>query len=258
MTEQRPSPFGGPGDPAEPARQFSLKFPAQPLFTFSSFIESPATAFAAASAKSLVRDAAPTSEALFISGPTGSGKTHLLLAMGNDASQTGVDSLFLSCRHWIDKLESASSEEALQWGQHIASHRLLLVDDVDLLSGKAQAQEVLYQVYNEIRENRGRLAMTSRLRPNELGKTEPFLVSRLQWGLTAELNPPGDDTLELLLIKLGQDRGLEIPQNVVQFLIQRLPRDYPSLLQAVEKINDASLSLKKKVTVGMVKSVLDL
>lgn len=258
MTEERPSPSGGSADTGATERQFLLRFPAQSHFTFDSFIDSPATAFAVASARSLARDADPPGSSLFISGPAGTGKTHLLMAMGNEALHSGIDSLFLSCKLWNDRLESTTLDNALQWAQDVASNRLLLVDDVDFLNGKPRGQEILYQVYNELRDRGGRLAMTSRARPNELEKTEAFLVSRLQWGLTAELNPPGDDALERILLKLAADCGMELPESVARFMIQRLPRDFTSLREAVDRINRESLAQKKKVSQALVKSALKL
>lgn len=258
MTEERPSPPGDPVDPPGAARQFLLRFPAQPHYTFDSFIDSPSTAFAVASAKSLARDPDPASRSLFVSGPAGAGKTHLLMALGNEVAQSGVEPLFLSCKLWNERLESTTLDKALQWAGKVVSHPLLLVDDVDCLNGKPRGQEILYQVYNELRDRGGRLAMTSRTRPNELKKTEPFLVSRLQWGLTAELNPPGDEALERILHKLARDGGLELPESVARFLIQRLPRDFASLREAVETINRESLAQKKKVSLGMVKNALKL
>ncbi len=238
--------------------QFLFRFPAQSLFSFDSFIESTASAFALSSAKSLVRDVDAPFQSLFISGGTGSGKTHLLMAMGNEASQHGRDTLYISCKEWIQKLNSTTPEQGLVWADEVSRHQLLLMDDVDCLTGMPQAQEILYQVYNTLRDNGDRLALTSLLPPGQLKETESYLKSRFQWGLTVGLDILSEDALTSVLLKLGKDRGLELPERVVNFLIQRLPRDYPSLKSAIEKINTKSLQEKKKVSLPLVKSALDV
>ncbi len=248
----------GQDDAENTARQFLFRFPAQPLFNFDSFIESPASGFALSAAKSLVSDPAAPFQTLFISGGEGTGKTHLLMAMGNEASQTGQDTLYIACREWVEKLQSGTPEQGLEWAREVSGHRLLLMDDVDSLTGIPEAQEILYQVYNTVLENGDRLALTSRVAPAQLKATESYLTSRFQWGLTAEISPLNEETLALVLTKLGKDRALELPEHIVNFLIQQLPRDYPSLKNAIEKINTESLRQKKKVTLPLVKAVLNI
>ncbi len=248
-----PSPTSG-----EPENtQFLFRFPAQPLFNFESFIDSPSSSFALSAARDLVDKPDAPFQSLFIHGGPGSGKTHLLMAMGNKASNKGQDTLYVSCKEWVGKLNSAAPEQGLEWASEVSRHQLLLVDDVDALAGAPQAQEILYQVYNTIRESGDRLAMTSRIPPGRFQKTESFLTSRFQWGLTVEIGSLDEETQASVLTKLGKDRGLELPEHVLNFLAQRLPRDYPSLKNAIEKINTESLRQKKKVSLPLIKSVLD-
>jgi len=251
--------MGSSSTPGEPEKtQFLFRFPAQPLFNFDSFIESPSSAFALSAAQDLVGNPDAPFQTLFISGGPGSGKTHLLMAMGNEASNQGQDTLFISCKEWVEKLNSAAPEQGLEWASEVSRHQLLLMDDIDYLTGVPKAQEILYQVYNTIRENGDRLALTSQLPPDRLPETESYLTSRFQWGLTVGIDLLSEKAQASVLTKLGKDRDLELPERVVNFLIQQLPRDYPSMKNAIEKINTESLRQKKKVSIPLVKSALDV
>ncbi|QPJ62697.1 MAG: ATP-binding protein [Candidatus Nitronauta litoralis] len=249
---------GSSSTPGKPeSSQFLFRFPAQAVYSFESFIETPPSSFALSAARDLIDNPEAPFQSLFIFGRRGAGKTHLLMAMGNEASNNGQDTLYISCKEWVEKLNSAAPEQGLEWASEVSRHQLLLMDDVDTLAGAPQAQEILYQVYNTIRENGDRLVLTSQVAPGQFQETESYLTSRFQWGLTAEIGPLDEKSQASVLAKLGRDRGLELTERVLHFLVQRLPRDYPSLKNAIEKINIESLRQKKKVSLPLIKSVLD-
>ncbi len=239
-------------------RQVLLEFPVQPRFTFDSFIETPSSRFALNLCRTLAESQNAGFQSLFLHGGAGSGKTHLLLAMGNRAGERGTTALYVPCASWAPQGESGSLESGADWTQRLAGTSLLLMDDVDHLAARPRAQEIVYEAYNRLKAQGGRMVFSARLAPESLPDTRSYLTSRFQWGLTAGLGPLDDAGLERVLKKLAQDLGLEIPDAVSRFLIHRLPRDYPALKKTVDRLNRASLEQKCRVTLPWVKSLLDL
>jgi chromosomal replication initiation ATPase DnaA len=134
----------------------------------------------------------------------------------------------------------------------------LLLDDIDRITGHATAQETLYRVYNQTLEQGGKMVFAGRTPADQLGKTESFLTSRFKWGMTAELVPMDDEATAQLIHKLGEDLGLDIPDKIVTYLLNRIPRDFQSVKSAVTRINEESLRQKHKVTLPLVKCALDI
>ena len=130
------------------------------------------------------------------------------------------------------------------------------MDDVDRIAGHPASQQKLYQIYNSIIERGGKIIFTGRT--SDLPDLEDYLKSRLQWGMTAEIQTMDDATSAKLFEKLGRDLGVEVPEKTIAFLLNRIPRDFPSIKSAVTRINEESLKQKKKVTLPLVKTALDL
>ena len=89
-----------------------------------------------------------------------------------------------------------------------------------------------------------------------MDSAESYLKSRFQWGMLAEIKPIDDDTTAKIIQKLAQDINLILPENIIHFLLSRIPRDFISLQDAVSALNQESYTQKKKVTLSLVKKVL--
>ncbi|MFQ5482778.1 MAG: DnaA ATPase domain-containing protein [Nitrospinaceae bacterium] len=242
---------------ADAARQLLLNFPTQPRHTFSTFIESRGSEFALAQARDMARGREAAHPALYISGGPKLGKTHLLLAIGNAAAQRGIPALYTSCPQWL-LATSGPGGDAGDIVRRLTGAPFLLMDDVDQIAGHKAAQETLYTVFNSFQSQGKNLVFSGRMPPHRLAATENFLKSRLQWGMTVELQPFDEKSAGRLLVKLACDRGLEIPQKAVDYLLLRLARDFPTLENAVVRINETSLQEKRKVTIPLVRAALGL
>ncbi|CCQ92049.1 hypothetical protein NITGR_950007 [Nitrospina gracilis 3/211] len=237
-------------------RQRILNFPVHPEYTFDNFILSTGSKFAFTTARQFsTADTAP-SQSLFIAGAAGLGKTHLLMAAGNLASET-QSALYIHCEDFVATVtdREKSGETALA---PLETVDLLLMDDMDRIAGHTEAQERLYLVFNTRREQDKRIVFAGRTAPNRLPDTENYLRSRFQWGITAELGPIDDATTARLIHKLAQDLGLDIPGKIAHYLLTRLPRDFSSIKNAVARINTESLARRQKVTLPLVKAALGL
>ena len=197
---------------------------------------------------------------LYLSGATGLGKTHLLMSIGNHLAETDSQAnvLYVHCRDLIEALNKDGSALPGNLGTAGSKIDFLLLDDIDRITGNLPAQEALYRIYNQTLEHGGKMVFAGRTPADQLEKTESFLTSRFKWGMTAELLPMDDEATAKLIQKLAEDLGLDIPDKITSYLLNRIPRDFQSIKTAVTRINEESLRQKHKVTLPLVKTALGL
>ena len=241
-----------------PSRQCIINFPARPEYRFANFIESQGSRFALACARELCSGDPVSYSSLYLSGPAGLGKTHLLMAIGNHLAATDTEALYVHCRELIESLDTGA--DGLPGNLRTKNSKIgfLLLDDIDRISGHPAAQEALYGIYNQILEQGGKMAFAGRTPADRLQATESFITSRFKWGMTAELLPMDDAATARLLHKLAEDSGLDIPDKIITYLLTRIPRDFQSIKNAVTRINEESLRQKHKVTLPLIKTALGL
>jgi len=182
------------------------------------------------------------------------------MSIGNHLAETGskAKALYVHCRDLIESLNPGESGLPGNLGTPGSEIDFLLLDDIDQVTAHPTAQETLYQIYNQTLEQGGRMVFAGRTTANQLEKTESFLTSRFKWGMTAELTPMDDEATSKLIQKLAEDLGLDIPDKIISYLLNRIPRDFQSVKNAVTRINEESLRQRHKVTLPLVKNALDI
>ncbi len=242
------------------SRQSILNFPAWPEYDFSNFVVSPGSRFAVSLAREICSGAEVAYQTLFLTGAQGLGKTHLLISIGNYIAQNlpGKNVLYVHCPDFIRLIEADTAETAQTRLAPFQNLDFFLMDDVDRIADHPASQQKLYLIYNSIMERGGKIIFTGRTSPDDLPDTEDYLKSRFQWGMTAEIQAMDDATSARLFEKLGRDLGVEVPEKTIAFLMNRIPRDFPSIKDAVTRINEESLKQKKKVTLPLVKTALGI
>ncbi len=240
------------------AEQLILEFPACPEHTFASFIVSEGSRFAFETAKKFsLEDPGLQYSSLFIYATKNMGKSHLLHSIGNHVAQSnpGKKALYIHTSDFIKKVNSGDANETVKKMDEVD---ILLLDDVQHLDGLQAPQEKLYSIYNDFREKKKKLVLAADRPPDQLTKIEDYLRSRFQWGMMAEIKAMDPDSTAKLFVKLAQDAGLVIPENVVDYLLLRIPRDFISVTESVETLNRASYQQKRKVSIPLAKSALNL
>jgi chromosomal replication initiator protein len=243
-----------------PSQQFIFHFPAHPEYRFSNFIVSRGSSFALACAQELCSGDPVTYQSLYLSGASGLGKTHLLMAIGNHLAETDPDvkTLYVHCQDLIESLNRGDDGLPGNLGTPGSKIDFLLLDGIDRITDHPAAQEALYRIYNQTLEQGGKMVFAGRTPADQLEQTESFLTSRFKWGMTAELLPMDDEATSKLIQKLAEDWGLDIPNKITTYLLSRIPRDFQSVKSAVTRINEESLRQKHKVTLPLVKTALGL
>lgn len=191
---------------------------------------------------------AAQSESMYIAGPAGSGKSHLLQAACAHVSAHGGTAVYIPLAEHIDgAVEQLQGLEALT---------LVAIDDLEQLAGNARWEEGLFHCYNRIRDSGGRLLVAARAAPPALNLGLNDLTSRLQALLRWRLSPPDDGRRRKILAHLLARRGLDLPDSSVDYLLRYQARDSANLLSVVERLDQASLQTGRRLTVPFIKQVL--
>lgn len=183
---------------------------------------------------------------VFLSGATGTGKTHLLMAACQQASAVGFRIAYLSAAD----IEVAASLEGLE------QFDVVCLDDMDRLPRQAESEEALFHFINRARESHARLLMASRTSPVHLRIDLADLATRLTWGASFKIEPVPEEALGELLVWRAGTLGLVLGDDEVHYLLSRFPRDPVSLLDALGKLDQASMQLKRRITTALIREVL--
>ena len=185
---------------------------------------------------------------VFLSGAEGSGKTHLLNALCVETRERGGRAFYLALK--------SVPKDAIASLQGLEKLDLVCVDDLHVIAGDGDWEEAMFHCFNRIREANGRLLVASRERLSALGLGLPDLASRLAWGLRLQLQPL-EDRDKMAVIKLhGDALGMSLPEEVQAYLLKHHERSMAALIHAVERLNEAALTLKRKITVPLAREVL--
>lgn len=242
----------------QPGQQLLLNFPSHPEYSFANFVVSDGSRIAFETAKEFCSGNPASFQALYLFGQKNLGKTHLLLSIGNHAAEKGLRAVCIQGKDFVDKIGDGLSAEAQQTLAQLLNVDFFLVDNVECIALSPTAQEKLYHIYNQIMEKGGKLAFTASLPPDSNSAMESYLTSRFQWGMVAEIKPIDDATTAKIILKLAKDINLTLPEPIIHFMLSRIPRDFISLQNAVTTINQESYIKKRKVTLPLVKTALDL
>lgn len=218
--------------------------------TFDSFINPPGTA--AARARQLAQLLANGRERtpLYLWGPAGCGKTHLLTAALAAAAMHGMRCAYLPLR----ELGATGVAEAVNAFEQFA---LVCVDDLDAITGDEPAELALFHLFDRLRANGGRIIVSGSATPAGLGLCRPELKSRLGWGVICRLEILSDPDKRALLLRRAADQGLSLGEPVADYLLRHHSRDLHDLLATLERLDRAALAAQRHPTLPFVRQLLE-
>lgn len=188
---------------------------------------------------------------LYLCGVEAVGKSHLLQAAVHDALQRGESACYLPLR----ELLAYEAEEVLAG---LESQDVLAVDDIDAIAGNAEWEHQLFHLFNALRDAGGRWIASGRVPVAELPLALADLRSRLGWGPSLQLRMLSDDEKLASMQQRARQSGLELPEDVGLYLINRCGRDLPTLLQTLDRLDHASLVAQRRLTIPFVRDALQL
>jgi DnaA family protein len=185
---------------------------------------------------------------IFLHGGEGCGKTHLLNALCYQVRESQGRAFYLALKRL--------PKNAISSLQGLETLDLVCVDDLHVIAGDSAWEEALFHCFNRIREADGRLLISSRKRLSALPLGLPDLASRLAWGIRLPLLPLEDND-KIKVIELHSDTlGLSLPVDVQQYLLKHNNRSLAALIQTVDRLQQAALTHKRRITIPLAREVL--
>lgn len=185
--------------------------------------------------------------ALWLWGARGSGKSHLL-----QASCARAGALDRSAAYFT--LRDRFGPDALAGCEHLD---LVCLDDVETVAGNAEWERAIFNLYNGLQEQQGRLLLSSEGSPKTIPWSLPDLRSRMLASIAYELKPLTEDEQREVLQLRARTRGLELPAETANFLLRHYPRDLRTLCNLLDTLDAASLAAQRRLTIPFIKEVID-
>jgi chromosomal replication initiator protein len=224
-----------------------------PRNTFENFIVGPSNQLAHAAATAVAATPGSSYNPLFVYGDTGLGKTHLMHAIAHTIQQSNPDAkvVYLSCEKFTNNFLRAIRENSLDAFRRLYRKvDVLLIDDIQFLEGKERTQEEFFHTFNDLFESQRQLCLSSDRPASEISKLESRLISRFQWGMVTDIQPPDLETRTAILKKKALSMGFNgLGEEVLEFLASRITRNVRRLEGALIKVGTYSRLIREGITV---------
>ena len=218
-------------------RPSSMDF--NPQFTFSNFVVGPSNRFAHSAAIAVSKTPGQVYNPLFIYGPPGLGKTHLLYAIANNIRRDNpnADVVYIKGDQFTNELIAAiQSGKNIEFRSKYREADLFLIDDVQFIAGKESTQEEFFHTFNKLYEEHKQIVMTSDRKPSDMLTLEDRLKTRFEWGLLADIQPPDYETRMAIIKNKAKQLGLELPDDVCDFIATNITNNVRQIEGTVKKI----------------------
>ena len=233
-----------------------------PKYTFDNFVVGASNQFANAACLAVANLPAKNYNPLFIYGGVGLGKTHLLHAIGNHIIQHRIfpdvkKICYLSSEEFTNELiNSLRYEKMDEFRNKFRRRDILLIDDIQFISGKERTQAEFFHTFNSLYEARKQIVVTSDKFPKDIPNFEERLRSRFEWGLIADIQPPDIETKVAILRKKAEVENIPLPNDVAFFLASQIDSNIRVLEGSLIRIGAFASLTKTPIDIQLAKEVL--
>ncbi len=230
-----------------------------PKYTFETFVIGPSNRFAHAAARAVAEAPAKAYNPLFIYGGSGLGKTHLLHAIGHYSRNLypGVRVRYVNSEEFTnDFINSIRDDKAENFQRRYRNVDVLLVDDIQFLGGKEQTVEEFFHTFNTLHNDNKQVVITSDTPPKKLQGFEERLVSRFEWGLLTDVQPPDLETRIAILRKKAQAENLQSSDEVLSYIASRISTNIRELEGALIRVTAFANLNRQPVELALAEQVL--
>lgn len=231
-----------------------------PSYSFDNFIEGDCNRLARSAGLAVAKKPGVTSfNPLMLYGGVGVGKTHLVQAIGNEIrnNMPGKIVLYVDQNDFTTQFLNALQNNKLQDFQNFYLQvDLLILDDVQFLSGREKTQEMFFSIFNQLHQTGKQIIMTSDCPPRDLKGFQERLLSRFKWGLTADLQEPDFETKLAIIHRKMQADGIDIPTEVAEYLAYSVDTNLRDMEGVLNSLIFHATLLKKNIDLDLAKEVL--
>lgn len=230
-----------------------------PRNTFDTFVVGSNSQFAHGAAIAVAKSPAKTYNPFFVYGGSGLGKTHLLQAIGHHvlgASKT-AKVVYLSSEQFTNEFIDAIQHGTLvKFRKKYRSADVLMIDDIQFLAGKERSQEEFFHTFNTLHDGHKQIVLSSDRPASEIEKLEQRLVSRFEWGMTAELQPPDVETRIAILKKKAESLNITLDAWVIEFLADKIRNNVRRLEGALMRVASYKSLSDREITREVIENLL--
>ena len=210
-----------------------------PQFTFDNFVVGPSNRFAHSACIAVTNTPGQVYNPLFLYGPPGVGKTHLLYAIANGIRKTipNANIVYIKGDQFTNELIAAiQSGKNIEFRNKYREADLFLIDDVQFIAGKESTQEEFFHTFNKLYEEHKQIVMTSDRKPSDMLTLEDRLKTRFEWGLIADIQPPDYETRMAILKNKAKSLGLQLDDDVCNYIAINVTNNVRQIEGTVKKI----------------------
>ncbi len=210
-----------------------------PQFSFDNFVVGPSNRFAHGAAIAVSNNPGQVYNPLFIYGPAGVGKTHLLYAIANGIRKqnSNANIVYIKGDQFTNELiDAIKNGKNVEFRSKYREADLFLIDDIQFIAGKESTQEEFFHTFNKLYEEHKQIVMTSDRKPSDMLTLEDRLKTRFEWGLLADIQPPDYETRMAIIKKKATSLGLDLPDDVCNYIAVNVTSNVRQIEGTVKKI----------------------
>jgi len=228
-----------------------------PSYTFDSFVVGSSNQYAFTAAKSVAEKPGVIYNPVFIYGPTGLGKTHLLQAIGNYALPQGLNVIYTTIEQFMNDFTYNLRNQTMdRFREKYRICDVLLIDDIQFLSNKIQTQEEFFHTFNELYSNKKQIVLTADKPPKKIAGLEERLQSRFEWGLIADIHPPELETKIAIIKKKCELDGIYLNNEVINYIAANMGDNIREIESAIINLNAYASLMHQEITLEFAKNVM--
>jgi len=250
---------GSEAEGVESVRNARMPRPFKSKYTFDTFVIGAGNRFAHAAALAVAETPGVVYNPLFIYGGVGLGKTHLLHAVGQyvEEQDPSMRVRYVTCEQFTnDFINSIGANAPLEFQKRYRENDVLLIDDIQFLENKVETQEAFFHTFNALYEENKQIVIASDRHPRYIQTLESRLISRFEWGLVTDIQPPDLETRIAILRKKAIMDRLEVDGEVLTFVASKVSTNIRELEGALVRILAYSSLYGREITVDLAEEVL--
>ena len=252
-------PASAKPQPARPAQE-PLESSLNPKYTFDSFVIGASNRFAHAASLAVAELPADAYNPLFLYGGVGLGKTHLMHAIGHYIHDNNPNAklLYITSEKFTTMLIDAIGKKTNQeFREQMRTVDVLMVDDIQFISGKTATQEEFFHTFNELHSNGKQIIISSDRPPKDIPTLEERLRSRFEWGLIADIQKPDYETRIAILRKKADLEHISVDDEVLHYIAEKTESNIRELEGALTSVNAKANLIKQPLTIDLAREVLE-